>query len=97
MFPFCSICQYIRLFQLAGPNSRFGCFLFGTLVQVASWFLPNKGHHMTHSEQPHVKRRPQIMDYEIDKPSEPATHEDTWIRDFIHRLAGVIRKIGGDA
>jgi len=30
----------------------------------------------------------------MDKPSEPAAHKDGWIRDFIDRLARVIRTIG---
>jgi hypothetical protein len=41
-----------------------------------------------------ARHRRQIMDDGTDKPSEPTTREDSWIRDFIDRLAGAIRKIG---
>jgi hypothetical protein len=43
-----------------------------------------------------ANRRRQMMDDGTDTPSEPTTHEDSWIRDFIDRLAGAIRKISND-
>jgi hypothetical protein len=43
-----------------------------------------------------AKRRRQIMHDGTDKPSEPTTHDDSWIKDFIGRLAGAIRKIGSN-
>jgi hypothetical protein len=43
-----------------------------------------------------AKHRRQIMEDGIDKPSASTTHEDSWIRDFIDRLAGAIRKIGNN-
>ena len=50
---------------------------------------------MATPEQIHARRRHQIMNNGIDKPAPPA-HEDLWIRDFIDRLAGAIRKIGAN-
>jgi hypothetical protein len=50
---------------------------------------------MATPEQILTRRRHQIMNDGIDKPA-PPTHEDSWIRDFIDRLAGAIRKIGND-
>ena len=43
-----------------------------------------------------AKHRRQMMDDGTDTPSEPTTDEESWIRDFINRLAGAIRKIGND-
>jgi hypothetical protein len=51
---------------------------------------------MVTPEEHLARHRRQIMDDGTDEPSEPATHEDSWIRDFIDRLAGTIRKIGSD-
>jgi hypothetical protein len=51
---------------------------------------------MVTPEQHIAKRRHQIMQEGIDKPSASTTHEDSWIRDFIDRLAGAIRKIGNN-
>lgn len=44
-----------------------------------------------------ARRRHQIMNDGNDKPSAPPAREDSWIRDFIDRLAGAIRKIGSNS
>ena len=45
-----------------------------------------------------VKRRRQIMDDGYDGLNEPTAtaQEDSWVKDFIGRLAGAIRKIGNN-
>lgn len=60
-------------------------------------FPPNEGHRMATPEKLLGKRRHQIMNDEIDKPDASTKHEDSWIRDFIDRLAGAIRKIGSSS
>jgi hypothetical protein len=59
-------------------------------------FLPSEGHPMVTPEKLLAKRRRQIMNDGTDKPSEPTTHDDSWIKHFIGRLAGAIRKIGSN-
>jgi hypothetical protein len=64
---------------------------------------------MTRPEQAPLKRRRQILDDEttgahrFDASKRPdtsahrdASHQDTWARNFVNRLAGLIRKIGGE-
>jgi hypothetical protein len=43
-----------------------------------------------------AKHRRQMMDDGTDDPREPTTREDSWIKDFMDRLAGAIRKIGNN-
>ncbi len=52
---------------------------------------------MTTPERLLARRRRQIMDDETGEPRELHTteHEDSWVRDFIARLAEVIRSMGG--
>jgi hypothetical protein len=51
---------------------------------------------MVTPEQLTAKRRHQIMQEGDDRPSASTPHEDSWIKDFIDRLAGAIRKIGNN-
>jgi hypothetical protein len=47
-------------------------------------------------EQQLLKRRLQILDDETrdGHPSNARAREDTWVENFIARLAGLVRKIG---
>ena len=49
---------------------------------------------MTTPEQIPAKRHRQIFDDRTGKQTEPE-HEATWVNDFIARLAGALRSIGG--
>jgi hypothetical protein len=54
-----------------------------------------EGHHMTTPEQQLLRRQRQILDdrtmdqLELDTPE----HEDAWVKDFIRRLAGILRNV----
>jgi hypothetical protein len=52
---------------------------------------------MTLPEKHSSKRRLQILDDETrDAPRFNArAHEDTWVKNFLARLAGLVRRIGG--
>jgi hypothetical protein len=52
---------------------------------------------MTLPEQNSSKRRLQILDDETrDAPRfNERAHEDTWVKNFMARLAGLVREIGG--